>query len=142
MIDQHTVAKSLVINDQDEVLVLIRANGRHRPNSPDLPGGGVDHGEGELIAAVREIYEETGIRVEPMQMRLDYAKTYIYEGRHISATKMLYTCRLDVTPDVRLNPHEHESYAWCPVASLTQMYSFGEFYDEALSYMRTNGLFN
>ena len=142
MIDQHTVAKSLVINDRNEVLVLVRTKNRHRPFEPDLPGGSVDHGEGELTAAVREIKEETGIVVQPKDMRLDYAKTYVYEGRNISVTKLLYTCRLPNAPTVTLASSEHETYVWCPIVLLMETYSFGEFYDEALQYMSAHGLFS
>jgi 8-oxo-dGTP pyrophosphatase MutT (NUDIX family) len=141
MIDQHTVAKSLVINERGEVLILMRGHGHHRPNEPDLPGGGVDQGEAELIGAIREIKEETGIVVDSHDMRLDYAKTYLYEGRHISATKLLYTVHLKTSVDVALDGREHKGYEWCSAGELRQKYSFGEFYDEALSYMTDHKLF-
>jgi 8-oxo-dGTP pyrophosphatase MutT (NUDIX family) len=121
--------------------VLVRAQGHHRPYEPDLPGGAVDEGEAELTAAIREIKEETGIEVGAMQMRLDYAKTYLYEGRHVSATKLLYTCRVDGILEVNLDVREHQTYDWCPVSQLLSKYSFGEFYDEALEYMTAHGLF-
>lgn len=140
MPEQHTVAKTIVLNESNQVLVLTRAENRHRPLEPDLPGGGVDPGEGELTAAVREIYEETGITVDPMTMRLDYAKTYMYEGRDISVTKLLYSVRLDHTPDVVLATREHSAYEWLAVEKLQATYSFGSFYDEAISYMLSRQL--
>ena len=45
-----------------------------RPGAPDAPfwitiGGGLESGEDEREAAVRELWEETGIRVDPNDLR-------------------------------------------------------------------------
>ncbi len=45
-----------------------------RPGAPDAPfwvtiGGGIESGESERAAAVRELWEETGIRVDPNDLR-------------------------------------------------------------------------
>ena len=53
MPEQHTVAKTIVLNESNQVLVLTRAENRHRPLEPDLPGGGVDP-EFEIGVAVEQ----------------------------------------------------------------------------------------
>jgi 8-oxo-dGTP diphosphatase len=48
---------------QDERLLLSRWLGPDRPRWI-LPGGGLDHGEDPYDAVIREVFEETGYRVE------------------------------------------------------------------------------
>jgi 8-oxo-dGTP pyrophosphatase MutT (NUDIX family) len=53
-----------------------------RPGAPDAPfwvtiGGGIESGEGEREAAVRELWEETGIRVDPNDLRGPLASEYV-----------------------------------------------------------------
>ena len=54
--DRETV-KAVIRNDNDEVLLL---NGTH-------PGGGVEEGETQEVALVRELMEEMGATVEIVQ---------------------------------------------------------------------------
>lgn len=55
----------------DEVLMFKRSETKKKfPGFWSLPGGHVDAGEDPLAAAVREVYEETGIRISPKATRL------------------------------------------------------------------------
>lgn len=52
------------------------------PNAPDTPfwvsiGGGLETGEGERDAAGRELWEETGIRVDPNDLRGPLASEFV-----------------------------------------------------------------
>ncbi|WP_122816820.1 NUDIX hydrolase [Nocardioides pantholopis] len=62
-------ARVLVVDDRDRLLLF----GDTDPGLPGsrwwiTPGGGVDPGESDLAAAVRELEEETGLAVAPSQM--------------------------------------------------------------------------
>jgi 8-oxo-dGTP diphosphatase len=59
-------ASGVVLNEQDEVLLVRR---RNRPYHGwwDIPGGFVDFGETPEMAVVRELNEETGLNVRPLQ---------------------------------------------------------------------------
>lgn len=59
----------LLIDDRDRLLMFAGTD----PGLPgsrwwETPGGGIDPGENELQAAVRELFEETGIRIEESQL--------------------------------------------------------------------------
>ncbi len=73
-----------VVTDADGSMLLIRRNGRW-----DLPKGKVEPGETLLQAALREVEEETGIKVLPTDHPLP-TKTYhvfnLYGGWHLKQT--------------------------------------------------------
>jgi 8-oxo-dGTP pyrophosphatase MutT (NUDIX family) len=64
-------AVRLVVLDEEDRVLLFHT---HDPDHPDLghwwelPGGGVDHHETYVDTAVRELYEETGIRATADQV--------------------------------------------------------------------------
>ena len=62
-------ARVLVIDDRERTLLFADSD----PGLPGrrwwmTPGGGIDPGESDVQAAVREVGEETGLRVEPAQL--------------------------------------------------------------------------
>jgi 8-oxo-dGTP pyrophosphatase MutT (NUDIX family) len=62
---RQRVAAYALLTRGDEVL-LTRMSGRTRiPGRWTLPGGGIDHGEDPREALRREVYEETGLRIDP-----------------------------------------------------------------------------
>ena len=46
-----------------------------------LPGGGLDHGEDPADGVVREVYEESGLRVHPLRVRLVYSAHFYGRNR-------------------------------------------------------------
>ena len=57
-------ARILVLDEDDNVLLIKTHWGRRTlPARWLTPGGGIDPGEDERTAAVRELYEETGLRL-------------------------------------------------------------------------------
>jgi len=61
---QRIAAYALLV--QEGKVLLTRMSDRTRiAGRWTLPGGGIDHGEDPREALVREVYEETGLQVEP-----------------------------------------------------------------------------
>jgi 8-oxo-dGTP pyrophosphatase MutT (NUDIX family) len=58
-------ARCIVIDEQDAVLFIGRSATPERAARWFLPGGGIDPGETPLDAAVRELFEETGLHAAP-----------------------------------------------------------------------------
>ena len=86
---QHRIAAGAIVEDQDRVLLV-----RHqRPGRYDFwvaPGGGVKGDEPLRSAAIREVREETGLLVEPLD--LAYVEEFFEpEMRHC---KFWFTARL------------------------------------------------
>ena len=54
-------------------ILLTEQNG----NEFQLPGGGIDKGEHNIHALIREVYEETGWKIKP-ERRLGFFQRYVY----------------------------------------------------------------
>lgn len=140
----ESVAKTLVINEKNEALVLIVGAYEAHPeksHTPDLPGGMIEVGDGESErdGAVRETEEEAGIVIDPKDLTLGYAKTYLYPKESKSVTRFLYIAHLKTTPDVVIS-WEHENYEWVPLSELLATRTFRPFYAEAIQYVTEHGI--
>lgn len=61
---RHVTVKALTVNDKGEVLLIKRAQNLLRGGKYDIPGGFLDRDENSREGALRELFEETGIRGE------------------------------------------------------------------------------
>lgn len=137
----ESVAKALIINKNGEVLILTIGEYKSKPENshkPDLPGGLVDPGEYEREAVVREILEETGIKVEEASAMLVYSKTQFYSDENKSVSKHLYVFPIDHVPAVTIS-WEHESYRWVSIDDLKTV-KLKSFYHEAIAYCFENNI--
>ncbi len=110
------VAKTLVFNDEGQLLVLQRSSDDvHRPGGFDFPGGAVHTGETVTAGAAREILEETGIRLPDDKLQLVYAscRTAHYDGSkgQKNLVWLGFVTQVPEGQDVTLS-HEHDRFAW------------------------------
>ena len=70
---KHLVAVFVFILKGDRILLVRQSNGRRYWS---LPGGRVENGESLEAAAIREVKEETGLKVELTQLVGVYSKAY------------------------------------------------------------------
>jgi 8-oxo-dGTP pyrophosphatase MutT (NUDIX family) len=66
MTNKHLRVRILLLNEQGEVLLVRSWLGHQRWS---LPGGGIHRRETPLDAAVRELLEETGLRLSPAKVK-------------------------------------------------------------------------
>lgn len=101
------VAKVVIIDDQNNYLLLTRANHPHFGNDADIPGGSIEAGEEADEAVIREVKEEIGISELPIP-------TLVYQGRRYShgfGEWSLYVLRLPSRPELSIS-WEHSEYEW------------------------------
>lgn len=90
-----------------------------------LPGGGIDHGEHPREAVVREVYEETGLHIEPGSI-LDVNSVHFhgprpdglvenYHGLHVIYAATILPESVGVAPRVIEHDGSTELAAWVEV---------------------------
>jgi len=100
--DKKKVANIFFVNE-GKILILKRNSSGKNFGKFNLPGGKIDSGETPLMAALRELKEETGIKI-------DYANFF---RKTIKDDKIIYHFFYfsEKRPEVYLN-NEHSSYKW------------------------------
>jgi 8-oxo-dGTP pyrophosphatase MutT (NUDIX family) len=110
------VAKTLIVNSANEVLVLRRHdNDDYRPGQWDLPGGQVDASEDPQDGAIREAQEETGLTLT--NLRIVHVASRIHDDRQIVKTVFMTTAYDGI---LKLS-FEHSEARWIPIAELNRV---------------------
>ncbi|GEM_PF-2468621 len=106
--------KVAIANPAGDYLLLTRASSdKNRPDTADLPGGGVDAGESPWEACFREVNEELGIKLRAEQLQQLHRLEGLSFFGHINA-RYFGLVVLEEIPDLTLNPAEHSAGAWYP----------------------------
>lgn len=133
---RRKVARILLLNDNDEVLLVRHVEGKAIPNPDDgwktywvPPGGGLEPNETFEEAAVRELKEETGIAIEKVERHL-LSREFesIYAGKPIWQEDRFFFARISDKP-LETQPIIDEAIGdikWWPVASINS--SNGSFF--------------
>ncbi len=110
-------AKVVILDKEGNVLLLRRSDTHPRhPLHLDLPGGIVEEGESFEEGVVREVKEETGLTIDPLNLKLIYTVSHDYFGKPIS--RQLFAVRITkVRPSVTIS-WEHVEANWVTLAEL------------------------
>ena len=127
------VAKALVRNSKGLYLVLYRGNTHPLfPGHTDFPGGEVESEETPEAAVAREIQEETGLLVDPKELKKLFTKQYQ------QATHVLFEAKL-TEPDAKVAlSWEHKSYRWITPEELKSLPKFpgaDSYYTDVVDYL-------
>lgn len=96
----------VVVVANDKILVIRRSKDSTRSGEWETPAGHIDEGESLVKAALREVYEETGLEV---LLYPKYQKIPIREGY---AVQFLATLPGGTNPEIETNPEEHDKFRW------------------------------
>jgi 8-oxo-dGTP pyrophosphatase MutT (NUDIX family) len=80
---ERIVVQAVILSEQGVLLTV-----RHDLRGWELPGGNLDPGESELDGLLREVHEETGLRVEVLGLVGEYRRTGFLPHR-----ARVYRCR-------------------------------------------------
>ena len=105
---------AVVVNESDEVLLQLRRDSE----TWAPPSGGVEPGETVADTAIREVYEETGISVEPERVVAvlsgrDYTVTYP-NGDKLATVTTVFRCRPLSSEAPRVNDDESLEIRYFP----------------------------
>ncbi len=97
---------SVIIVEYNNEILLLKRNSKMFYNQWGLPGGKIDPGEEKIEAAVRELYEETGIIAKDSDL------IYVGEKKSMTGfTVYIYWLKLKEKQHVILSG-EHNAFMW------------------------------
>lgn len=97
----------LLTDDEGKVLILKRStNSRTNPGKWELPGGKVDQGESFDHALLREVYEETKLKIS-----LEHVVGVSEQNLHVIRAVHIIMSGEILEGNLKLSS-EHEGYAW------------------------------
>lgn len=100
----------VVINEKRQILVIQEQH--HQQKHYKLPGGAVDPGEHIADAAVREVFEETGVRSEFTSLHCFRH----WHGYRYGKSDIYFVCRMrPLTEIITIDPVEIFKAVWMPV---------------------------
>lgn len=107
------------IGSNTEFLLLERREG-----FLDFPKGHIEPGESEIEAAIREVKEETGLSLEPVD-DFRYVQTYWYTVSKGKIQKSVIMFLSVVPGDSEVNiSHEHKGYRWLTLEECDKQLSY------------------
>jgi 8-oxo-dGTP pyrophosphatase MutT (NUDIX family) len=83
-----------------------------------LPGGGLHNGEQPKAGALRELREETGLKLKPNQLKLLYQDRALYHG--LSFRYYCFVVELSKVQAIHKQYLEISQAAWRPINELSQ----------------------
>lgn len=122
---------------KDKILLLHRQDGKAEGNHWGIPGGKLHSNEDLIEAIIREVFEETGLELDPLKMHY-IGKLYIKVPNFDFEYHMVdYKEPIQNPGCIKINFNEHKGFTWvCPKDAL----KFDLITDEDICFQITFGL--
>ncbi|MBP1544917.1 MAG: NUDIX domain-containing protein [Oscillospiraceae bacterium] len=119
--EYHIVVQIMTINSKGEILLTQRVPEKTSGGRWECSGGCAISGETSRTAAARELFEETGIRISPDEMTLEWSLTTD------SMLRDFYTVSKDVPlEEINLQSAEVCAAKWVSLERLQEMVHCGQ----------------
>lgn len=93
-----------LFNDKNEILFLVRANDPGK-GMLGIPGGFINSDESTEDALKREVFEETGLKIDNFNYFGSYFGNYLYKGINYKTVDIIYTGKINAT-DIKISEEE------------------------------------
>jgi 8-oxo-dGTP pyrophosphatase MutT (NUDIX family) len=97
------------LENDNRFLLLKRQDHKPQPRTWGAPSGKVSVGEDIATAMTRELYEETGCRVPPQDMK--YERTFYVRYTDYDFSYHVFRARA-ASDSILINTEEHSAYQW------------------------------
>lgn len=122
----HAISAYLIYsNGSQHEYLLLRRCGSYLKGTWQMVTGGVEEGETAFDAALREIFEETGL--EPSHLySADSAETFYLHSKDIITFVPAFVGFLSQKQPIRLSEYEHDDCVWLPFEQARDRLVFSE----------------
>ncbi|MBN2330336.1 MAG: NUDIX hydrolase [Candidatus Aenigmarchaeota archaeon] len=103
-------AAGCLVENDGRILLLLRRDDKPEGSTWGLPSGTVESGETPVSAMLRELEEETGIRIQGPSMSY-YRKVFVRYPEY-DFLYHIFHVKLEGKGNVRINPDEHVGFKW------------------------------
>lgn len=128
--DQRSAARVLLLDGQDRVLLLHGYDPADRARGGwwITPGGGLEPGEDDRAGAARELFEETGLRLEPAEFTgpvYEQVVQFPLDGRSYRQAERFFVARIpdwevDTSGFTDLEVRSMDAHRWWSVPALRE----------------------
>lgn len=133
----HTV-RTIVVSQDNYVLLLVKSHMSRNPGKYEFPGGST---EGKFTSdplefykrnAIRELWEETGLKAEEKDLKFIESFVYTPDHKDLINNRQVYIFLLRLTKDhtmlniVLAENENHEYFVWIKLTELNNLYKNGK----------------
>jgi len=112
-------AVSCYIYCDDKILLLKRKNDGSHGGKWGRPGGKADKSKNLVIELLREVQEETGLKLDKNNLKY-HDKVYVRHQK-FDFIYHLFSIKIDSFPDIIIDEYEHQEYKWVSVRDALTM---------------------